>query len=354
VIRAPLARGCVDAVHKRRESSASHYPGCRSAIPAPAGGAKFALVRTAEDAKWAPMISISLRFPRSTILRSRQPTRLAAPIIEARLRPHDLKANRRSACQLRFPSASSLPLFRAPVLVIGPLEQSRLGGAIAYRGEQWEIDRATVSVVRGERKRLLKVFLKTQGHCHFCGDEIDFDKARLQGGPGGRWEEDHVIQRAKRGPLDKDNLLPACTRCNRLRSSKSGASLRRILFLGLIARDEAYEKPGSKIGESLRDLRIKRLADNYLRGFPVSQRPSAAGLESLKANLAQFENRALKLYRSELRRRQAERRKGIAHLDAGDKKPRRVSVSWSKVLEEVRKDANTPATERIPEETLRE
>jgi hypothetical protein len=44
----------------------------------------------------------------------------------------------------------------------------------------------------------------------------------------------------------------------------------------------------------------------------------------------------------------------MAHLDAGEKKPKRVSVSWTKILEETHKDPQTPAKERIAAETLSE
>jgi hypothetical protein len=239
----------------------------------------------------------------------------------------------------------------APAVVYGRLEGR---DAVLYRGARWDVDLATISVLRGNEKSLLKIFLKTQGYCHFCGDAIDFERRGWAADLAGRWEVDHVIQKAKKGPLDSDNLLPACTRCNRLRSSKSGPSLRRVLFMGLIARDEAYERPGSKIAQQLRDLRIERLTDNWLRRIGKSRRPSRGELEAIKDNLRRFEARALKRYRAQLKREQENRRRLVSSLPSGSHKPKRASVSWTKVLEEVRKDSRTPPNERIADETLRE
>src|SRR5438270_10634283 len=41
------------------------------------------------------------------------------------------------------------------------------GVAVHHRGAE---------VLGGYERRLLKIFLKTEGHCHFCGDEIEFEK----------------------------------------------------------------------------------------------------------------------------------------------------------------------------------
>src|SRR5229473_7025281 len=92
--------------------------------------------------------------------------------------------------------------------------------------------RHRVEVLKGNEKRLFKIFLKTDGHCHFCGDEVEFEKRGWDSDLTGRWEVDHVIQRKKKGASTAANYLPACTRCNRLRWSRTGASLRRVIFLG--------------------------------------------------------------------------------------------------------------------------
>jgi len=64
---------------------------------------------------------------------------------------------------------------------------------------------------------LQRIFEKTDGHCHFCGDPIKFEMRGWNGNAEGYWEVDHVIQRHKGGSPKVANCLPTCTRCNRLR-----------------------------------------------------------------------------------------------------------------------------------------
>lgn len=245
---------------------------------------------------------------------------------------------------------------RAPARVYGYLDGGVAQGpaSVLYRGRHWDIDPATVSVPSGNKKNLLKIFLKTQGYCHFCGDEIDFEKYGRANDPSDRWEVDHVIHRADGGSSDPDNYLPACLRCNRLRSSKSGDSLRHALLMGLIANDEAYEKPRSATGRALRELRINRLAANLVKRLPKSQRPAKADLETLKLNLKRFEDRVQQVRNTELSRLQAERTERKANRVPGENKPKRASFSWTKALGKVRSDPDTPPEELKADEILQQ
>lgn len=113
--------------------------------------------------------------------------------------------------------------------------------------------------------QLRRIFEKTKGHCHFCGDRIVFEKRggkRVQDSKG-YWEVDHVIQRAKGGASSIDNYLPACTRCNKLRWHRKGENLRQLLVLGLIAQAEI--KKHSQVGTALAGLRIQRAEENKRR-----------------------------------------------------------------------------------------
>ena len=111
---------------------------------------------------------------------------------------------------------------------------------------------------------LRQVWEKTEGHCHFCGDAVDFDRRGWRDGDlTGYWEVDHVIQRDKGGSVLADNCLPACTRCNRLRWHRKGEQIRELLFLGLIARDEIRRQ--SAVGRVLAHLRETRLVKNQPR-----------------------------------------------------------------------------------------
>jgi len=113
-------------------------------------------------------------------------------------------------------------------------------------------------------KQLHQIWDKTQGHCHFCGDAVEFEKRGWRDGDlTGYWEVDHVIQKGKGGSKSVENCLPACTRCNRLRWHRQGEAVRELLFLGLIARDEIAKS--TSVGRVLAQLKDKRLAQNKLR-----------------------------------------------------------------------------------------
>lgn len=112
--------------------------------------------------------------------------------------------------------------------------------------------------------KLYRIWEKTHGHCHFCGDPVDFEKRGWhEGDMSGYWEVDHVIQRDKGGAIPEENCLPACTRCNRLRWHRTGKNIRELLLLGLIAQDEVNKN--SSIGKALIALREKRLFKNQMR-----------------------------------------------------------------------------------------
>src|SRR5713226_2118670 len=50
------------------------------------------------------------------------------------------------------------------------------------------------------KAELRQIWEKTQGHCHCCGDPVEFYKRGWRDGDlAGYWEIDHVIQRDKGG-----------------------------------------------------------------------------------------------------------------------------------------------------------
>ena len=113
------------------------------------------------------------------------------------------------------------------------------------------------------KSQLREIFEKTEGHCHFCGDPVQFAKRGWAHDLDGRWEVDHVIQRAKGGSKSVENCLPACTRCNRLRWHRTGEEVRELLLLGLVAQDEI--RRGSNVGVQISSLREQRLDKNRAR-----------------------------------------------------------------------------------------
>lgn len=114
-------------------------------------------------------------------------------------------------------------------------------------------------------QQLRAIWEKTNGHCHFCGDPVSFRKRgyRRQRADGA-WEVDNVVQRRKGGAGLIDNYLPACTSCNRLRWHWTGAALRELLLLGIVAKSEIEKltEAGKELvrlrGEHVRRAAIRR------------------------------------------------------------------------------------------------
>lgn len=112
---------------------------------------------------------------------------------------------------------------------------------------------------------LRAIFNKTTGHCHFCGDPLVFQNRGWVKDCDGHWEVDHVIQRNKGGAKEADNCLPACTRCNRLRWHRTGAAMRKLLLLGVIATEQINKRRPTGLGRDLSALWEKRLLMNEAR-----------------------------------------------------------------------------------------
>ncbi len=112
---------------------------------------------------------------------------------------------------------------------------------------------------------LEKIFERTGGCCHFCGDPVVFKKYGMKSidDTDGVWEADHINQKAKGGKKDQDNCLPACYKCNRLRWHRKGDDIRELIYLGLIAKDQI--KKNNKLGIELIKLKEKRLHGNSKR-----------------------------------------------------------------------------------------
>ena len=119
---------------------------------------------------------------------------------------------------------------------------------------------------------LERIFQKTRGHCHFCGDRLVFKNRgynRIGEKWVGHWEADHVVQRSRNGSAREENYLPACTRCNRLRWNRRGRDLRELLLIGLIGVQEMSKRSANgrrtETGEILWGKREHRLEENKRR-----------------------------------------------------------------------------------------
>jgi len=117
--------------------------------------------------------------------------------------------------------------------------------------------------------QLKTIFNNTSGHCHFCGDHLDFKKYGVKdiNDLAGAWEADHIYQKAKGGRVDESNCLPACVRCNRLRWHRKGEELRELILLGLIAQKEINKR--NKLGMEILRLKNKKLSNNKKRRILV-------------------------------------------------------------------------------------
>ena len=113
--------------------------------------------------------------------------------------------------------------------------------------------------------KLATVFNKTNGHCHFCGDPLVFEKygVKYNNNLNGSWEADHIIQKGKGGSKDIENCLPSCVHCNRLRWHRKGEDLRDLIFFGLIVKDEIKKK--TIICMKIAELKNKRVTQNTKR-----------------------------------------------------------------------------------------
>lgn len=115
--------------------------------------------------------------------------------------------------------------------LFGKLTVGKKGGR---RVNKVAVDPASIVVLRGYERGLLKVFIKTNGHCHFCGDELDFESRRRSQHPNA-WERDHFVAKRRGGADSADNLLPACWQCNQLRWARTGRGIRKRLVAGMLA-----------------------------------------------------------------------------------------------------------------------
>lgn len=142
-------------------------------------------------------------------------------------------------------------------------------------------------------RQLLAVWKRTNGHCHFCGDALNFEKrGRRRQQADGCWDVDHVIQLQKGGAAVVENCLPACSACNGLRWHRTGAAIRELLLLGQVAKSEIARR--TTIG--------KRLVDKAPRSLLLTEVHGAA-----RKKLIQFLRRDLQrsFSAAELNRRTA-------------------------------------------------
>jgi 5-methylcytosine-specific restriction endonuclease McrA len=143
----------------------------------------------------------------------------------------------------------------------------RAYGVMKSRGRKWwignwSVDPETKRKVQDSRRRaLVRIFMKTNGHCHFCGDALDFEKIGRRHANG--WERDHIITKRQGGSRQHDNLLPAHWKCNALRWARGFENMKRLMSVGLIAIEEIDR--GTSAGRDLKARLGDRRQLNRLR-----------------------------------------------------------------------------------------
>jgi hypothetical protein len=160
-----------------------------------------------------------------------------------------------------------------------------------------------------------EVWNRTKGVCHVCGDTTLSKEPR-------NWYADHVIPFDRDGnDEDSTNFLPVCHRCNGLRWHNSPETMRTILFLGVIANTLAYQEPFSEHAATIREMRRKRLVDNWKR----RKEQRSLSRNELKAKAHDLDSQ-FQIFEEEVRRR-VEGQKADRDL-------------WSEIVKEMLDDPN--------------
>lgn len=99
-----------------------------------------------------------------------------------------------------------------------------------------------------------EVLKRTGARCHICGRDLK----------GRSFAVDHIWPLDLEGTNRTENLLPACSECNHLKWHNDPETIRRILFLGMVANGDAYQA-FTTLGKDIRVERARRLSENWRR-----------------------------------------------------------------------------------------
>ena len=102
----------------------------------------------------------------------------------------------------------------------------------------------------GSNTRKDRIWTKTKGHCHLCGECLSYEEP---------WAIDHLVPRASGGPDDEWNLLPACHFCNRMKKAAITYKMRRVLMYGRYCLDKATEREISGDGALIYEIVGRRV-----------------------------------------------------------------------------------------------
>jgi hypothetical protein len=104
--------------------------------------------------------------------------------------------------------------------------------------------------IRKEDNRKARVWNKTEGHCHLCGERMSYL---------GKWQIDHLVPRESNGTNEEWNLLPICRFCNGMKKAARTYKMRRVLMYGRYCLDKATERAKSADGATIYEIVGRRV-----------------------------------------------------------------------------------------------
>ena len=99
---------------------------------------------------------------------------------------------------------------------------------------------------------LTKIWGKTGGHCHFCGEKLIFENYGKNKFIQGNWNVDHIFPRAMGGYNAITNYLPVCGECNGLKWHRTGKQIQELMRYGLVSLRE--KRRSSHIGREISEI----------------------------------------------------------------------------------------------------
>ena len=107
--------------------------------------------------------------------------------------------------------------------------------------------------VRLSKEQRKRIFDKTDGRCHICGDSIEINE----------FEADHVKNHTSGGLCNEENFLPSCGACNNYRWHYSPEELQWILKIGIWAKTQVAKQ--TVIGKIIADKFLKHESNREKR-----------------------------------------------------------------------------------------
>lgn len=89
-----------------------------------------------------------------------------------------------------------------------------------------------------KKQKRIEVYNKYQGHCSYCGKEIEYKDMQV----------DHIQSKRMGGTDDMSNLNPSCRRCNHYKRANSLEAFRELMLT---------------LHERIRKQYINKVAEDY-------------------------------------------------------------------------------------------